>query len=231
MAVAFVKHLGVVDNSNSTTSVITIPAGGVAIGNKVLIRGVRGASGVTVSSVADTTGTNVYAEVVRQNAANPSVFLWVGTIAAALVSGNTITMTYSSKGGNGAAADEFSGLTVTADGTNSATGSSTTPSTNITPANAADLVYGAVAIVAGGADSFTEDADTDAGDSWHGLTPATYTSGNNSLRGAYKITTSAATDTYNPTLGTSRAWAEILAALQETVTAAVIPSLVTARRV
>ena len=77
-------------------------------------------------------------------------------------------------------------------------------------------------LVPGGDAAAEEDvgdlADTDGGDSWHTLTNGNAGAGNEFLRGAYKITTSATTLTYNPTLGTSRAWLLQIGSLKATAT-------------
>lgn len=213
MSGAFVKNVGTATAGNATTNAITVPAGGVAAGNVVILHSDRGSSGVTIS-VADSKG-NTYTVLATQNAGQPSTSVAIGIITNALVSGDTITTTFSSKGTNGSTANEYSGITNTSDGTNTnATGVSTTPSISITPSNATDLIVAQVDVNSGSADTYTEDSDSTGGDTWHSLTTLTDGS-NHKLHPAYKITTSAAAQTYNPTLGTSRTWNTVIAAKQD----------------
>lgn len=232
MAIAFVKNVGSANVSNATTAVVTVPAGGVAAGNIMVIRTVRGASATVVSSIVDSRGGNSYSEFVADTAGSPSVATWLGVIAVALQSGDTITTTFASKGGCGTVIDEFSGITSTGDGSNHGSGSSATPSSGAiaSPASNDDLFVGAVAVVSGGADSFTEDTDTDGGAGWNSLTRGNWGGGTtNAYRSAYKIATAAASQTYNPALGTSRVWVATISALK--APSVNIPYLVTARRV
>lgn len=235
MAISFVKNVGGNTASNSKTVAVTVPAAGVALGDLLVVRAGQDSNDASQSltSIADTK-LNTYAELVAPVTfgSNRWAYIWYASVGTALVSGNTITVTFLNKGNIHCVIDQFSGLTTTKDGTNSASGSSTTPSTNITPTQAADLVVSHLMILSGEADSFTEDTDSDAGDTWHGLTTQTGTGGVNISRGAYKITISAATDTYNPSLGTSRAWAVLLAGIQGTdqPSTETIPYLVAARR-
>ena len=213
MAAAFVKNIGSGSVDNGTVVTITVPAGGAAAGNVLIVRAGRPDTAASITSIADTQ-SNTYADVQTTGTTGNSAMLWRSLLGTALVSGDTITITFSGGMGQRAAVvDEFSGLTTTEDGKTGAQGTSTTPSAAITPANAADVVATCLYVEAGSGDSFTEDADSDGGDSWHGLT--TVTQSTNIVRGAYKITTSATTQTYDPTLGTSRAWTDIIVALQE----------------
>lgn len=204
MSVAFVKHIGIASASNSTTTVVTVPAGGVAVGNLLVVRSLRS----TPSGVADT-ASNTYS-LIANSAVYPPVYVYATRVTAALVAGNTITMSHP-MGSNGMAIDEFSGVTITTDGSSAPSGSSTTPSATITPA-ASGLVLVALSINDGAPDVFTNDTDADNGDTWHLLTASTAGSGGDtdSVRGAYKVTTSPGANTYAPTLGTSRDWGVVL---------------------
>ncbi len=213
---AFVKNVGSNASSNSTTSIVTVPAAGVASGNKVVVRGFRAASGSqTISGIVDSRG-NSYAQVMVGGDTG-NVCIWRGTITTALQSGDTITSTFDAMGTVRTVVDEFSATSTTEDGENVAFGTGTAPSVAFTPVNATDLIVACLGVTSGSADSFTEDADSAGGDTWHTLTAQLTT---HALRGAYKITTSAVTQTYNPTLGTSRAWDLVIGSLQATAAAA-----------
>lgn len=218
MAVAFVANIGSVSQGGggATTLTITVPAAGVALNHQIVVRLVIG-SATALTSVTDT-GGNSYA--VKVGPTDNSVRCWIlmANAATALVSGNTIVASFPAKITGVMVADEFSGATTTADGTNSGTGSSTTPSSGaITPAGATDLIVGLV----GGPSSmgtYTEDSDNAGGDTWHSLTITGVQRG-----AAYKITTSAVSQTYNPTYTTSNAWADQIAAFLAASAAFIAP--------
>lgn len=211
MTIALTKNIGSNGQPNGSTVVITVPAAGVALGNVILARTGR-ASTEKPTGVADT-GGNTYTQLVSYNAISPNIVIWIASVTTALVSGNTITATYSTMGTFAMVADEFSGVTITADQSNTAHNTSTTPSVAITP-GALGLLIAAMVVNSGGPDTYTEDTDTDNGDSWHTLTR--YNDGSNHAHhGAYKITTVAGLNTWNPSLGTSRTWSQILAGLTD----------------
>ena len=213
MSVAFVKNVASNTASNSTTVAVTVPAAGCAAGNVLAVRLYNWSSSVTVSSVADTQG-NTYAEWVAKISGSDATFLWKSKLTTALVSGNTITATFSAMANCGISVEEFSGLDNTEDGENKATGTSTTPSVALTPTVVGVLV-GNLGIQNSVLPSYTEDADTDNGDSWHSMTAVTIGT-STQIKGAYKIPTSAALNTYNPTLGSSSEWYAQLGSLKAT---------------
>jgi hypothetical protein len=225
MAWAFVRQGGT--NATKTAGVATlaatVPAAGHALGNQVVVT-VYGIDGnVNRGTCADSKG-NTYAINTPTSAGQNPCVIFVATLTTALVSGDTITWTLPSNTTTGACicTAEFSGGTTTADvtGINKANNSTTTTPTvgPITPGTATALVIGVVG--ANGptpTDTFTEDTDSDGGDTWHSLT-RTGTSGggatsNVTLNSAYKITTSAVAQTYNPVLGTSRVYSAAIGAL------------------
>ena len=228
MAVAFVKNVGTSTSGNATTIAVTVPASGVAAGNTLVVR-IASTADEAISGIADTAG-NTYTEWVPEILGNDNVFLYRCNVASALSSGNTITVTFSNKADAMLGVDEFSGVSTTEDGENSASGASTTPSVAATISNAATLIVANLEISAAAADGFTEDADATGGASWVSLTTVPRSA--DIMRGAYKIATSAATQTYNPTLGTSQSWTVALASLVSSAPPAdQIPFLVQARRV
>ncbi len=217
MAAAFVKNVGS-HGVNATTRSITVPAGGCAAGNVIVIRSTHTGTTTTVSSVTDSRG-NTYSEIGASVASGTSFAseMWAATLTTALQAGDTITVTYSAKVNGPAIADEFSGVTLTEDFADiSASGTSTTPSSGAqTPTQAAVLLIGQVAFAAS-SDTTTEDSDSAGGDTWHSLT--FLTSGTRGDHGAYKITTSAVSQTYNPTLSGSVAWMARLLGLRPSST-------------
>ena len=213
MAVVSVKNVGS-QSSNATTKVVTVPAAGCAVGNFLVV--LAGCNGnVTVSSVVDTQG-NTYAELNRVSITSPNnntCTVWYSRLGTALVSGNTITLTWSAKVNGSISVEEFSGVTTTTNGTNTGSGTSTTPSVTFTPTNATDLVIANLWERAGEFVTFTQDSDSNGGDTWHAFATVPIDSVGSVLRASYKAPTSVATQTYNPTLGSSITWLEVVGAL------------------
>lgn len=215
---AFVKEIAHAQSAAAGVATIdlTVPITGVAQDNVVVLYISCGSSSVTISSCTDSRG-NTYAELIRHTGNNPNTFIWKATAATALQSGDTITVNLSAQKSVDVLAVEFDTATVTADGTNSATGTSTTPSAAITQTQAADILLAAVSVYTTSG-TFTEDADNTGGDTWHGLTAYTYphTGGGvtNAAYRAYKITTSAVAQTYDPTLSDSLLWVEVIGAIK-----------------
>lgn len=221
MAVAFVKNIGTDTANMETTLVITVPAAGVALGNFIVVRGSLDAGGA-VSSIVDT-GGNTYTErstFTWPSGSNNVCHIWTAPVTVALTSGNTITITFAKDSG-AAAADEWSGVG-TYDGTASdATGTSTTPSSNaFTPAGAG-LVIGGLFYAAVANQISAEDSDTNGGGSWSGLT-FVGGAGNQGCHGAYKITTSAASQTYDPTLSISIGWGADIVAFNQAASGSLV---------
>lgn len=209
MSIAFVKNIGTGNAVSSTTAVITVPAGGVAVGDLIVVR--VAVTYTSITGIADTKG-NTYATFASANTQGT----WVCIVKVPLVSGDTITVTFGTSGSRVVAADQFSGLAAPATkdvASATATGTSTTPSISITPARAEVLMFAHLEVEGGTADTFTQDSDNSGGDTWHTLTRA-QSGTSRTTNAAYKITTSAVAQTYNPTLGTSRTWSISLSAIQ-----------------
>lgn len=234
MAWTHVREAGtaVANNVSSTTLVFTVGASGCQAGDTLVAiissdnSGTNGAA--PTLSVADTGGNSWSVRNVSLNdpgLVNEGVCTWIADclVVTALASGNTITATFGTAVvAKSMSIREFSGgaqTTVGADrlaGQNGTTGTSTTPSATLNPATLTDyLMIGAVGAECGTADTFTQDADTTNG-SWVGYTRvgAGLTTSGNTVAGAYKIVTANGSQTYNPTLGTSRDWAEKMVALR-----------------
>jgi hypothetical protein len=226
MAIAFVKNGGTASSKavgGATSLSVTVPAGGHAAGNVVVLRWAADlivASG-TAPSVTDSRG-NTWVEL-SGGTTGPIHGTLASQLTTALQAGDTITLTWAN-GAQGAMAistTEFSGVSVTEnvpEGATSNTGGSTTPSVSVTPTDAAALVFSNLRIQGPVGGSYTEDGDSAGGDTWHTF-PAVGTTGgsassNASCKGAYKITTSAVAQTHNPTIA-SRPWHFRLYALEE----------------
>lgn len=225
--IEFVKQVGTVTNTTSgTTSAITVAAGGVPVGNSVVILASHDnsntavAGAIQVTSVADTRGntwnttTHAIADPGAANAGQEGWIAWAN-IVVALQAADTITITYAiTVPAKAIRADEFKymgGLVAQATQDNQ-TGQSV--SVDITPTGIGQLVIGGVATESGTADAFTQDADTTNG-AWvnPGRLGSGTTTGGATLNPIYKIVTAPGAQNYGGAtmLGTSRDHAAMLA--------------------
>ncbi len=149
-AIAFVKNIGTASSITTDTSVsITVPAAGVAGGNTVVVTFAMDPTSGTVS-VSDSKG-NAYgaAKADGTNGASTSgvrTLIFAATIGTALVSGDTITISYPLTAAKAASAFEFSGFINAALDRNSVFGeinTTTTSQASGTTNTAAELLIGA----------------------------------------------------------------------------------------
>lgn len=213
---------------------VTVPAAGHAVGNLVVL-GVGWPGTVTVSSVADTR-TNTWTLIEPGQGGNR---VYASVLTTALVSGDTITVTFSAAPAEVVLiSKEFSSVTTTEDvaSAEASFASNANPTVGpITPVSAETLVIGWISVGTTTAETFTEDADTAGGAGWTGLLVGTSGGGAASnIKGnlAHKITSSAASQTYNPTLSAARECWLCLASLQKAAAATPksFPSVPGARR-
>ena len=231
--IVFVKEVGnAATKTSGASQSVTVPAAGVASGNTLVVFTVIAENTGTGPSCTDSRG-NTYTNVTR----DPLAFtgkIYICAVTTALISGDTITVGFSA-GSNDERAmlvAEFSGVDTTgasvdtSTGTSSPTGTSATPSATITPSGATDLIVAMVGVNGPTGDTFTQDTDTNGGDSWHGLTRIGTSGGsqtsNVTLNTTYKITTSAISQTYDPSI-TSRSWrAQVVALLAAAIPASLV---------
>jgi hypothetical protein len=233
-------HANVAATSAGVASVaVDLPAGGFILGSagswliaRVALNnsGTGGAAVTLTVSDARNGSWIVFPAVNRSpNTVDDGITSYVAYVKAATsyANGDDVTFSFSPNcTGYAIVIEQWNGFDPTTPWTfevASATGGSGTPSVGITPANADVLVYGSLAIEGGGADAYTEDADSTNG-AWvtldaadRGLATA------NGLRsaGAYKIVTAAGAQTWNPTI-TSRDWAQQIAIFHPPVVADVL---------
>jgi len=165
-AIGFVQLIGTNGTGATTTTLaVTVPAGGVAANNKVVVAlAINPAVGAT--SCTDT-GGNTYA--VDADVSNGSGTSGVRTVVlSALVTtplnaGDTITVTFPSVGASAVSMNEFSGVS-TLDQTASGTGNTVAATTAATaPTNQADeLLFGVFGTEAKKTDPFTPGRATPA---------------------------------------------------------------------
>lgn len=226
MAIAFVKNeTATAAQKAGGVSTMTITCATThAAGNLVVVWALLSwATTGTVSSCADSKGNTYF-----RPGGTTDCRIFVSVLASSLGVGDTITITGTGDTWSKSAMSvaEFSGaaaLTGNSSGQTAGFSISTTPSVSITPATAAVLIVGACGIIDGPTgDTFTQDSDTVGGDSWHSGPSAGTTGGsantNCALRTVYKITTSAAAQTWNPTLGTARSGNIVLGTVPEIAT-------------
>src|SRR5438876_5027592 len=169
--IAFVKNIGTSSSATTDTTIaVTVPAAGVATGDSVILTlAMADASGGVTAT--DSKGNTYSLAADITNALNVRTVILAAHNVTALVSGDTITVTHPSASVRALSANEFSGLSPTSalDQTQTATGSSTAPSSGATAAatsEAAELLLGAMGVAGPISDAFT------AGTNYTALTPA-----------------------------------------------------------
>src|SRR5947199_1936204 len=160
--IAFVKNIGTnASATTGTTIAVTVPAAGVATGDSVILTlAMADASGGVTAT--DSKGNTYSLAADITNASNVRTVILAAHNVTALVSGDTITVTHPSASVRALSANEFSGVSPTSalDQTQTATGSSTAPSSGATAATteAAELLLGAMGVGGTISDTFTAGA-------------------------------------------------------------------------
>jgi chitodextrinase len=149
--IAFVKSLGTATAENTGGSLaLTVPAGGVAAGDTVVVAAdMSGGGGVTISTITDTRG-NTYTvdSTLKHPSTGVNTFIGSGYIATPLQAGDKITITFAASyySERVMAATEFRGLSAVGrlDKLATGTGTSTTPASAATATTTAapELVIG-----------------------------------------------------------------------------------------
>jgi prepilin-type N-terminal cleavage/methylation domain-containing protein len=224
---AFVNNIGQASCTNGTTMTITVPSGGVAVNNTVILRLMqRGVSAGAVSA-ADSRGNSYAADVDAFNG-DQRIVVFRSYITTALVAGNTITVTFPSSNSEGVVADVFSGVTNSLDIAGTAVGSSNNPSATAKTSNAGSpkfLLIGAVSVAGNltGSQPSGWTAFTNQGLSCSGGPTAAATN-----FGGYAVGVSKGTYTYNPLMSAVGTWVDgILAYKENTALGLPLPSVPT----
>ena len=204
----FIKELGTATCGGAGSSV-TIPSAGVGAGNLVVV--VLVLRGTTISGAVGLTDA-------RGNSYTPNIDFTNGTIrkvifsgraATALAAGDTLTATHPDADAEAMAALEFSGLSQPPLDVSAANGGqSATPAVTATTTNSSDLLFGAAG--SGGNRTYTEATG------WNTVADVTTNcgggTGRSTLHAAYRLVSSAASWTYDPTLSANDRWAAGIAA-------------------
>lgn len=131
---------------SSTTLAITVPAEGIPAGSLIVVGGGGISATATVSGVADTAGNIYTVNATVNNASGGAAGLASCPNCSALVSGNTITVTYSAACTSRIAAAAYGAGMATsspADGSGTGTGNSQTISaTTSATGHASDIIVG-----------------------------------------------------------------------------------------
>ena len=168
-AITKVQDVGTNSDStpSSTTLSVTVPAGGVAAGNSIIVTFAMGDVSGTVSC-SDSAANSYTADVDITNSTNVRTVILSAHNVSALSSGNTITVTHPSTADRTMYVGEFSGLATssTRDLTKSNTGNAKNMSAGNSTATSEplELLIGAFGVAQGTGDSFTH------GSGWTGLT-------------------------------------------------------------
>jgi hypothetical protein len=208
-SIAFVKLVGS-DACGGTSSVVTVPAGGVAAGNTLVLSVVVRGNSTGAVSVSDSKGNTYSLDVTSTRTNQGRTFLFSARVATALISGNTITVSHPNDNAEGVIVAEFSGIAASSrvDVTAATHGNNASPTGSVTTTGAPRLVVGAVGNHYNV--SFTEASG------WTTLLhlPQTCAGGPNRAdhHAAYRIESASGTFTYDPSLETSQEWYEAVAA-------------------
>lgn len=227
MAVAFVKDAGsLAAKSGGTTLAATVPAGGHAVGNQMVIQiGWATGANITSMTVTDSRG-NTYTSITTNTGKAAGIAIFVSTLATALQAGDTITVTIVGSTWTKVAmgGTEFTGLSLTG-GTvaqSAAFGSTTTPvSGNFTPTAPNDLMVAAFFSDGPSSEGWNSDADSAGGASW-GSSAGAGTTGGSAASNIYfhpcwKITVSAASQQFDPTITTAHTGQIIMLSIKAAV--------------
>ncbi len=223
-AISFIKTINATSSTTTGTSLtITVPALGVAAGNRAIVTIALNPSTGTVA--CGDTGGNSYA--VDSNVANGSATTGVRTVilsaqvTTALVSGNTITCTHPSVTARALSAHEFSGLatSATVDKVATATGNNTAPSSGATTTTvqASELLVGGIGVEGPTTETFT------AGASYTIIGRAGTSGGtaanNITINPEYRIVSATGAFSASGTLSASRRWATPIVTYKAAATA------------
>jgi prepilin-type N-terminal cleavage/methylation domain-containing protein len=206
--ITFVRDIGTNSSQNSDTTLsVTVPAAGAAAGDLLVVYfAMDDVDGAVF--VNDTQANSYRVAAESRFASNVRTVILYSHIKTALVSGNTIRITYPRSASKAVSISEFSGASVY-EVKATATGTSTTPSSgNATTTVADSLLVGAIGVEGPSTDTFTQGAS-------YSTAPPTRAGTNNggaadtniSINPEYRIVSTAAARVADGTLGTSRDWA------------------------
>jgi hypothetical protein len=198
-----------IGQNNSTTSntslSVTVPAGGVAVGNTIIVSFAMDPNAGAVS-VADTSGNTYHTDAdVSNTAGGIRTLVICAPVTTALAAGNTITVTYPATTSKAVSIYYVDG-TATSDKTSTGMGTSTAPSSGNTAATtqASELLIGAI-----GSESYN--TTFTVGGSYIAMNSAIANTGTTntsiSIFPEYRVVSATGAYSATGTLSTSRDWA------------------------
>jgi len=169
-AITKVKDIGTNTlTATGTTISVTVPAGGVAAGNSIIVTFAMPEVSGTVSC-SDSAGNSYTADIDKNNNNNVLAVIFSAHNVSALSSGNTIIVTHPSTTDRAMYVGEFSGLAAssTLDLTDSNGGNATSMTSNTTGSTSEprELLIGALGVAGPTGDNFTHTSP------WNALTEA-----------------------------------------------------------
>src|SRR5438552_15036733 len=222
-AIAFVRNVGVDGNTVAGTSISVTLAGGVsvAVGHTLIVTFVMDPSAGAVSC-ADSKGNSYTVDADVTNGSGTSGVRTVvcsATVATALGTNNTITVTHPLATSKALSVNEFSGVRAAAlDQTAGATGNSTTPASGATALTAQpnELLIGAIGVETKKTESFTAGAGYSALTSSSSGPALGNATDNVTIDPEYRIVAATGSYTADGTLGRQRLWAAAIATYRST---------------
>jgi hypothetical protein len=207
---AYVRDSGTGSAAPGSTVAITVPAGGHALGNLLVVAATRASN--AVSSVTDSRG-NTYVACGNATSGSNNIEQWASILTTALQAGDTITVTYTGSTTTVAAGVEFAHVAASSfvDGTPSTQTGSTSPidagaqTTTLTY----DLLIATWALGSGSVGTYTPDAGWTAMANQPNVASARY------LLWQYRVLAAAGAVTPSATITTPRAYAGLAVAYKQ----------------
>lgn len=219
MAWAFVAHRGSANNKVAGTTISVSPSANLDVGDIIVVRCVSDDSATNNGHTVSDSKGNVWTLLRQQFSpgTDATSSLWASKLTASILTTDTITLTLTdSVSAKAVGIEEFSvavGNTFSLIGGNSVNFSTATPTITLSGLPAATHLWlGSIGIEGPNGDTYTQDADY-ANNTSFGTTGGGAAT-NVASRFGSRIFPSAS-DTFNPTLGTSRDGNIILVALDE----------------
>ena len=210
-----VVHVGEIDNAtaNANSSVTLTVGTAVPVGSFVVV---TIASGSSVPSVSDSS-SHTYTEWLGTDDGGEHPRLFYTTVTTQLEINDTIVVSESMMKDWAVVANEFTGVsdpeTEDTEASNNSTGTAVTVTAVMT--NAANLIVGMCQADPDELTFSSEDADTAGGSGWTSLTRNSQDAVG-IVAHAYKVTTSAVSQTYDPSMtGSGGGWVALLTSVED----------------
>ncbi|MDQ4145117.1 MAG: hypothetical protein M3198_15525, partial [Actinomycetota bacterium] len=197
-------------NCGNTSNSLSVPAGGVPVGNTLIARLAHRTTVNGAVSIFDSQ-QNTWTKDADVFQGNVRIVVFSAYISQPLAQNDNITVTFPGVGDAvGLTVEEFSGIASTnrVDAVGTGTGDSTTPAATVTTTNGSDLLFGAIASVNNRA--YTE--ATGWGTGKHQVIDCGGATRKADSHAATRIVSATGAYTYNPTISASERWAAAIVA-------------------